>query len=326
LKKHIIYIAHPLSPLFWSVGFFILVLCGCTKEVSIELPGYQQQLVVDGRIDVDGYPLVLLTQSQNVYAPTDLLAFLGSYVADAQVSVSNGTTTVFLEAMSPMDLPLSSRERLAEMLRIEIAEVSFLPIKIYSTTDPIMLGQVGNSYTLEIAHQGKNYSGTTSLLPPVPLDNVYWKPDELLTDFGICWARLSDPANEQNAYKWEVKLITPSAGGEPKDNIFRSGSDPHFGDEYFDGLTFEFDTRYPQKDTTYPENYKKHYKLGDIVVIKLSRIDRYVYDFFDKRSAQQESSSSPFATPVNLPSNLSGGALGIWAGYAPYYDTLYCVP
>jgi hypothetical protein len=261
-----------------------------------------------------------------VYAPTDFLAFLGSFISDAQVSVNDGNMTVVLDAMSPADLPLSSKERLAEMLRIELDEVSFLPIKVYSTTNAAITGQLGKSYTLAITYQGKNYSGTTSLLPPVSLDNVYWKPDEFFTDYGICWARLSDPANEKNAYKWEVKLITPQSNGTPKDNIFRSGSDPHFGDEYFDGLTFEFDTRYPKKDTTYPEDYKKHYKLGDIVVIKLSRIDRYVYDFFDKRSAQQESSSSPFATPVNLPSNLSGGALGIWAGYAPYFDTLICVP
>jgi len=38
-----------------------------------------------------------------------------------------------------------------------------------------------------------------------------------------------------------------------------------------------------------------------------------------------QTSSNPFSTPVNIPTNVSGGALGIWAGYSPWYDTLYCV-
>jgi hypothetical protein len=212
------------------------------------------------------------------------------------------------------------------MLSLELNEVVFVPILVYSTTDPNMIGQVGKNYELTIQHDGKTYSGSTELLQPVALDNVYWKPDEDNPLFGSCWARLSDPAGVYNAYRWERKIINIQSNGQPKDVIYRQSNIPYFDDEFFDGLTFEFETRYPKKDSTYPDAYQRYYKLGDTVVIKFSRVDRDVYTFFDKKDAQLESVGNPFSTPVNAPSNISGGALGIWAGISPWYDTLICVP
>ncbi|NBR13973.1 MAG: DUF4249 family protein, partial [Crocinitomicaceae bacterium] len=45
--------------------FSILILVSCTKEVKIDIPGYQQQLVVEGRIESGGNPIVLLSLAQN---------------------------------------------------------------------------------------------------------------------------------------------------------------------------------------------------------------------------------------------------------------------
>jgi hypothetical protein len=36
------------------------------------------------------------------------------------------------------------------------------------------------------------------------------------------------------------------------------------------------------------------------------------------------SGGSPFAVPTNIPTNLKGGALGIWVAYSPYFDTIIC--
>lgn len=312
-----------------SVLLFIAtmaIISSCTKEVKIDIPGYEEQLVVDGQIHVDGFPVVLLSRSQNIYAATDLSAYLESFVSDATVSVSNGSVSVPLQIYSIADLPLETQKRVAEMLSLELNEVVFVPILVYSTTDPSMLGQVGKTYELTIQHEGKSYIGSTELLQPVALDNIYWKPDEDNAQFGSCWARLSDPAGVYNAYRWERKIINIQSNGQPKDVIFRHSNSPYFDDEFFDGLTFEFETRYPKKDTTYPEGYERYYKLGDTVVIKFSRVDQKVFTFFDKKDAQMSSAGNPFSTPVNAPSNISGGALGIWAGISPWFDTLICVP
>ena len=68
-----------------------LLLAGCTKEVQIDIPGYQEQLVIDGRIETGQPPIVLISRSKEVYASTDLDAFLSGYVSGAIVTVSNGT-------------------------------------------------------------------------------------------------------------------------------------------------------------------------------------------------------------------------------------------
>ena len=308
--------------------FSILLGClliACTKEVQIDIPGYEEQLVVDGRIETNGFPILLLSTSQNVYTTTSLATYLNSIVTDATVSVNNGNITLQLQLFLLADLPLESQKRVAEMLSLELNQIAFLPIQVYSTTDESLLGEVGKTYQLKINQKGKEYTAETTLLPPVALDNVYWKPEIDNPQFGVCWAKLSDPANQYNAYKWEVKLITSLPNGSPKDKLFRSRGNPFFQDKFFDGLTFEFDTKYPEKDTTYPSGFKHNYRLGDSLVIKLSRLDGPVFNFFDKKIAQMQTSSNPFSTPVNIPTNVSGGALGIWAGYSPWYDTLYCV-
>jgi len=313
---------------FYLLIFFSIFLVGCTKEVNIEIQGFEQQLVVEGTIETAGFPIVLLSRSQDVYAPTNIGSYLSSFVSDATVSVTNGTQTVQLSLFSINDLPDASKKTVAELLKLEYNEVGFLPILVYSTTDPSILGEVGKSYTLNIVHQGKNYSGITSILPPVALDNLTWKPENSNPNYGLSYALLSDPPNEYNAYKWQAKRINIQANGEELDTLFRKGQNGYFDDRFFDGLTFEFDApnRQEIKNPNHLVEYKRYYKLGDSVVVKMSRIDEAAFNFFDKKDAQVGSAGNPFATPVNVPSNISGGALGIWVGVSPWYDTLYCIP
>lgn len=303
----------------------LILVASCTKEVKVDIPGYAEQLVVDGRIETGSFPVVLLSKSQNVYAPTDLEAYINSFVSDAQVSVSNGTSTISLSLIPVSSLPLESQKTVAEMLKLELNELQLLPIQVYSTTDPSILGEVGKTYTLQIEHIGKSYSGSTSLLTPVALNNLYWKADESNPEYGYSWANLTDPAGQFNGYKWEAKRINVTSSGEYLDDLYKRAG--YFKDQYFDGLTFEFAVGNPlkRKDTTHLEDYKRFYRIGDTVVIKLSRLDYATYDFFDKKSAQLGNGGNPFATPVNIPSNIPG-ALGIWAGISPWYDTLACQP
>jgi hypothetical protein len=313
----------------FKVGFVSLIcsailMYACTKEVQIDIPGFEAQVVVDGRIETGGYPIVLLSRSQDLYTPALLSAYVSSFISDASVSVSDGSTTVDLEYVAVSSLPIESQKTVAEMLRAELSDVQAVPLYVYSTTNPAMTGVVGKTYTLTIVDQGKTLTGSTTLAPPVALDSLQWIPAASDTMYGICRATLTDPSGQRNAYKWEMKNITNTGSG-PKDILFYSSSSPYFSDQFFDGLTLDFDTRYTKKDSTYPDGLKRHFKRFDSVVIKMSRVDDAVYSYYERREAQQGSNGNPFATPVNVPSNISG-ALGIWAGVSPWYDTLYCVP
>lgn len=303
-----------------------LLFFSCTKAVKIDIPGYKEQLVVDGNIEAGGHPIVILSKSANIYSESYLSAYVNSFVSDADVKVIVDNDTFKLDYILTTDLPVSSQKKLAEMLRIEWEDLLQLPIRVYSST--VLIGQQEKTYELVINHQGKEYSGKTYLPAPTPLESLYWKLEPETIEYGYSWARLHDPTGQYDAYKWEVKRINTKSDGQPIDQIFKKGFGAYTNDQYFDGLSFDFFYENPlkRKDSTHLIQYKRYYKLGDSVVVKFSKMDKKTFDFFDKKSAQMESSDNPFSTPINIPTNMTGGALGIWAGFTPWYDTLFCVP
>jgi len=68
-----------------TVLVFLIALCSCSKEVEIDIPGYVSELVVDGTIETNQHPLVLLSTSADIYSATDLSSYLTGFVYDAEV-------------------------------------------------------------------------------------------------------------------------------------------------------------------------------------------------------------------------------------------------
>lgn len=302
------------------IGILSLLVSSCTKEVKIDIPGYEEQLVIDGNIETGMPPIVLISRSRDIYAPTNLDAYLNGFVSGAIVTVSNGTKTVQLTEICTDNLPPGSEAMAAAVFGIPVDQLASFHICAYTSFDTDIWGEVGKTYDLSVTFEGKTYTSTTSILQPTALDSVYWKPDGNYTDRGYSWATLSDPLNQYDAYRWEAKPIS--------DPIFYKPFQPFTDDQFFNGKTFDFSYENASNcnGTYQPAEYRCYYKLGDTVVIKVSKLPRDVFEFMEKKYTQIYSSGNPFATPINLPTNIAGGALGIWAGYSPWYDTLICLP
>jgi hypothetical protein len=296
--------------------FVLLLLAACTKEVQIDLPGYKEQLVVDGRIETGLPAIVLLSKTSNVYSTTNFESYLNSFVDDAVVVLSDGTNTDTLTKICTDDLPPGLEDVAAGIFGIPAAQLSSLHLCAYISLN--MVGEVGKTYTLQILHNGKTYTSSSRIAEPVALDSLYWKPEGNFSDRGFSWAKLSDPANTTDAYCWEVKYSSEAT--------YSKTFNPFFNDKFFNGLTFEFGYENPMsfQDTTANNPYRGFYKLGDTVVVKLSKIGQKEFNYFEKKYNQMYSGGSPFAVPTNVPTNISGGALGIWAAYSPWIDTLVC--
>jgi hypothetical protein len=308
--------------LFISFSLFL----SCSKEVKIDIPGFASQLVVDGTIETNGNPLVLLSQSSNIYSETNLSSYLNNFIENAAVKVVHGLDTFDLLPMNIVDLPLVSQKKLAEMLEIGYGETILLPIKVYSNIE--LIATANSSYELIIDYNSKTYKSTTFIPLPSTLDNLYWKPEISNPIYGKSWARLSDNSTQYDAYKWEVRRINKNSENEDLDLIFRKTNDAYFDDRFCNGLSFDFSYDNPLKriDSTHLLEYKRYFRMGDSVVVKFSKMDLNTFTFFQKKSAQLSSNGNPFGSPINITSTISGGALGIWAGFSPYYDTLYCIP
>lgn len=303
----------------------ILLLNGCTKEVTIDIPGYEEKLVIDGQIETDQPPFVLISKSKEVYAPTDLDAFLNGFITGAVVTVSDGTTTVQLDELCSDNLPPGTEEIAAAMFGISVADLANYNICAYTSFNPAIWGQVGKTYTLTVTFEGQTYTAETSIVQPTSFDNLYWKPEAGTPDHGFSWVTLSDPPNQFDGYKWEIKRINTNPDGTTVDANYTPTFNPVFDDEFFDGLTFDFAYENPHAiGPGIPEDFRFLYPEGDTVVIKLSKMDRNVHEFLEKKYTQLATAGNPFATPTNIPNNISGGALGVWAGFSPSFDTLAC--
>jgi hypothetical protein len=302
-----------------------LILTSCTKEVEVDIPGYEEKLVIDGRIETGQPPFVLLSTTKEVYAPTDVDAFLNGFITGATVTVSDGTNTITLSEVCSDNLPPGTEEIAAQILGIPAEQLQNYNICAYVGLDQSIWGQVGKTYTLTVSHNGETYTAQTTLLPPVPLVNSFWQPEDGLTNHGFSWATLADPTGQYDAYFWEANVIG-NAAGDTTETGFTPTFNPVFDDEFFDGLEFEFAYENPHSGSNMPDSSRFLYELGDTVVIKLSKLDRVVYEYFEKKYVQLQTAGNPFATPTNIPTNLSNGALGVWAGFSPSLDTLVCQP
>jgi hypothetical protein len=197
----------------------------------------------------------------------------------------------------------------------------------YTSFDPQAFGQVGKTYTLTVTFEGKTYTGVTSLVSPTSLDSVFWTEESDTPDHGFSRAFLSEPAGGNDCYKWEVKRIN-LVNGIPKDASFKATFSPVFNDEFIDGKTFNFIYENPMSfsDASVPSEFRGLYKLGDTVVIKFSKMDPDAYYVQARKYLQLQSNGNPFASPTNVPTNLTGGCLGSWIGYSTTFDTLVCAP
>lgn len=300
------------------LSFLIVGLNSCSKEVKIDIPGFDEQIVIDGSIETGRPAIIFLSNSRDIYAPTDIDSYLSGFISGATVIVSNGTITDTLIEICTNNLPPELDSIAAEYFGVPIEQLVDLNLCGYVSTG--IIGEVGKTYTLKVIHNNKTYTSSTKIENPTVLDNLFWKEQANLPGYGFSWAKITDSPVMGDAYRWEVKNIN--------DGSFSKPFQPFTDDRFYNGLTFEFSVENPMsfRDSTIENQYKGYYKLGDTIVVKFSRLGKKEYQFFEKKYNQIFSGGNPFATPTNIPTNIEGGALGVWAGFSPWYDTLICVP
>ena len=300
------------------LSFLIVGLNSCSKEVKIDIPGFDEQIVIDGSIETGTPAIIFLSNSKDIYAPTDINSYLSGFISGATVIVSNGTITDTLTEICTDNLPAGFESIAAAFFGLPIEQLVNLHLCAYVSTG--IVGEVGKTYSLKVLYNNKTYTSSTKIENPTALDNLFWREQANLPGYGFSWAKITDSPIMGDAYRWEVKNLG--------DLFYSKPFQPFTDDRFYNGKTFEFSVENPMsfKDQTIENQYKGYYKLGDTIVVKFSKLGKKEYQFFEKKYNQIYSGGNPFATPTNIPTNIEGGALGIWAGFSPWYDTLICVP
>lgn len=269
----------------------VLLTLGCTRDLDIRLPDAEPQLVVEGSIETGMPPVVLLTRSSGFYEDFILDSVGRYFVSGARITAFDGTDSVLFTELT--------------------LDTGGVRIPVYVGLG--MVGQVDRTYTLRVEAEGRLLQAVTTIPQPMPLDSLWWEPipdsDTLIRL--IC--RFSDPPGTKNY----VRYFTRQNSGP-----FLPGLNSVFEDDLINGQTFDFplDRGIDRNNPDSFENFGLFYR-GDTITVKWCAIDAATFEFWRTLEFELGGQGSPFAAPVIVKSNVSGG-LGIWSGYAPTYHTL----
>jgi hypothetical protein len=249
-----------------NISFFFLAMlaivplaCNLEKDFEVDLPVNEPQLVAECYLE-PGLPYRLtLTESSNYLAPPALPL------------VENATVII-------------RHKGRADTLRYAPFYDNFSRKYYTHASKTIMQGQSGDTYALEITDkQGRRLTGTTTVLPVVPLDTVEYKYNDRAKAFLV--AKFKDPGAAENYYFFSVQ----------RDSInSRAEIDYTADDKLSNGEPYAFGTGYD-------------FKKGDTIFVSLFHLERPYYDFFNSVENARDANGNPFAQPASLISTVQGG-------------------
>lgn len=280
----------------------IMIMVGCEKAVDIVPTNLDPVLVVEGSIENNQPPVVVLTRSLAFFEQLSVQDFANSFVRNANVFVSDG----------------SRRVKLTEYRR-QIGSANFYFYSVDSTNPAQwMLGRFNSSYTLDIDVAGKQFTAKTSI-PSIgrKVDSLWWQkaPNNKDTSLVVLFSRVTDPKGYGNYIRYFTSV---------NDSAYLPGSNSVFDDKFVDGTTYDIQVfRGFNRNQEFDPKTFGYFKRGERVRMKMSNIDKATYDFWRTWEQNQSNVGNPFAVPVKLLSNLSAGATGIFAGYASQITSIY---
>jgi len=294
-----------LTPYSLSTIIVFVVICtllSCQKEVHINLGTSPTKVVVQGAIETNIPPYVILTSTIGFFSNIDLNTLQNSFLHGAIVKVSDGTTTVTLKEYT-IDTTNSNR---FYIYTVDTANLS-----------NVMLGQAGKFYTLSITYNGTVYTSVTKIPNPKGVDSVWFgtpvfkdkhTPDSAMEMF----ANYTDPDTAGNYVRYFTR--------RNNENYYPAGI---FSDDLVNGKKItNIDLFAGYDDSTHVNGDSLSYFYpGDSVTLKWCEIDKGVYDFWNTYAYASNAIGNPFASPINIKTNITNGALGVWCGYGSILTT-----
>ena len=306
----------------------ISILFSCRKEISLDFPTVDEKLVVQGAIEPEFPPYIILTRNQGYFETIDNSTYNNLFVSNAEIMVIkvNGNETVdSIELFQQIDT-----------------------IPIYTNLScPQDFSEEGYRYDLHIKWNNQIITSTTTIPYSTDLDSIWVEKTEDINDKKFkCDIRAiyTDPDTLGNNILIRSKrtqhYIRDTVSAFPADTI-KSDVDPSLllvdcgpdvlingesfetyfprpsGEGGFPGGSYRGDHYKTYKDTT-TEQKDSVFTPHDIVLLKFCQVDLASMKFWRGVVRNSTSGGNPFSEPMNLVSNINGG-LGSWTGYGTKY-------
>lgn len=281
----------------------LAILASCEKKIDFDLDGSEEKVVIEATIENGQAPVVIITRSLNYFSEISPQIFANSFIHDAEVSISNGSTT---HRLTEYSVPVSANYTLY-YFSIDSSSLA-----------TAFVGETAKQYSLAVTVAGTQYTARTTI-PGITkqIDSVWWKPPPPATDSAEKKAIVMVKATDPKGYGDYVRYFTRRNSGP-----FLPGVNSVYDDFFVDGTTYEL-----QVEPGFDRNVKREeedffFARGDTITLKLSNIDKATFDFWRTMEFSYASVGDPFSTPVKVLGNISNGALGYFGGYASQYHTV----
>ena len=322
----------------FKYGIFIIVLflTACSKVIKVDIPPASQQVVVDGTIEYNAPPIILLSKSQQFFGTTNLNNLGAYFIHGARVKVtgSDSSSVQLVEfCLQDLNLPKAQQQQVLSALgytsvdsanAINICAYTVPDIVNYFTTGSCsFMGKQRTAYTLDIMsppiysgqHDSIHVTSTTTIPTAVGIDSLAIKPDNdpvYADSFSAVFVYVTVPDTFGNFIRYLTKVNSqpfyPPLGGSVYD------------DKLFVGRSFSLPVERGQSpDAKFDLNTDTYFPKGDTVTLKWSNIDGNTYNFYN--TLESDGGNSPFSSPVKIVGNVNNG-LGCFGGYATKYYTI----
>lgn len=284
--------------LLFTAGF----ITGCEKSISFTPDNASPLLVVEATIENGEAPVVILTTSLNYFSTITPEILTGSFVRNADVTISNGLKS----------------HRLKEY---EVNAGNGLFVYYYSTDSSNLatsfVGEFSTDYSLKIVADNKTYQAQTRI-PQLAkkIDSLWWvnAPNKEDSNKAVVMVRTIDPPGLGNYIRYFTQVDREG---------FFPGLNSVFDDQIVDGTTYSIQVdRGVNRNEEFDFDEYAFFDKGDTVTFKLANIGKATYDFWRTMEYSYSSIGNPFSSPTKVLGNISGDALGYFGGYAADYKTI----
>lgn len=254
-----------------------LMTVSCQKTINDDMPE-SSRLVVDGWIDSDGHPAVILTRSFSPMSPeSTTLADL--VVRWAEVTISDGEH---------------------EEVMIGRMDRSMQPPFIYTTSE--MKGEPGRNYTITASYGDLKVSAQCEMPDPVKIDKIFLQPvdgSENMYEIKVTFTPVPGGC-------YQLCIHDPLVSGRPLPCFMGT----YDASESIRGSVTLSASR-PKIDIS-AEEYTPYYSSGSHIMVMLTSITPEVWSFWNQYDGLVAFGGNVFlAGTVNLSGNIMNG-YGIW--------------
>ncbi len=158
---------------------------GCQKEDPKSLGGYSPKFVVEGWIEENDYPYVILSHNLPFFTAVDSAQLSEIVIRFAKVTVSDGENSEVLTARR---------------------DNNYFPPYIYRGSE--LKGQSGKTYTLKIEYAGNTLTSTTTIPPRAALDSIWFVAKGDNNEKAQLFVKFTDKVDARNFYKLYTKTNT----------------------------------------------------------------------------------------------------------------------